>query len=75
MASQVALRNCSQQVREKPGYIGVSTEKKKVAKHEKIIANHKNQASQVKDLSAFLYGKIQDSGLIEIIPLMCILAI
>ena len=36
-ASQIALRNCSKEVREKPGYIGVFTGKnKKVKKTQKI---------------------------------------
>ena len=40
-ASQIALRNCSKEVREEPGYIGVFVGGKKyVAEHRKIIANH-----------------------------------
>lgn len=35
---------------------------------QKIPAHHKEQTSQVDDFSAFLYRKVQGSGLIEIIP-------
>ena len=47
-ASQVALRNCSKEAREEPGYIGVFAEKQTnkqknphVVKHQKSTANHK----------------------------------
>ena len=46
-ASQLAVRDCSE---EKPGYIGVFAENKikaHIIKHKKITANHKSQASQV----------------------------
>ena len=39
--SQTALRNCSEEIREEPVYIGVFTGKKNVVKHQKITANHK----------------------------------
>ena len=40
-------------------------------KYKKITTNHKEQISQVDDFST-LYGKIQDSGVIEIFPEICI---
>ena len=55
-AFQIALRECSKKVREKPGYIAVFAEEKKkhVFKHHKITANHKNKTFHVNDFSAFL---------------------
>ena len=41
-------------------------EKKKVIKHQKISGKHRKQASQVND--CLFIGKMQESGLIEIIP-------
>ena len=64
-ASQIALRDCSEEVREEPRYIGVfaekeqKTNKKTPGSQSKDYCSHKqtnkNQASQVKDFSAFLY--------------------
>ena len=45
----MALRDCSKEVREEPGYIRVFVEKqtkkqtKHVVQHQKITANHKNR--------------------------------
>ena len=44
--------------------------------HQTITANHKKQVSQVNDFSAFfIFGKMQESGLVEIISLICTLTI
>ena len=44
--------------------------------HQTITANHKKQVSQVNDFSAFfIFGKMQESGLVEIISLICALTI
>jgi len=52
----MALRSCSKEVREEPGYIGGFVRKKKnVVEHPKITANHEKQTFQVKDFSASLY--------------------
>ena len=45
-ASQIALRSCSKEVREEPGFIGVFAGKKQnrtkhVVEHQKSTANHK----------------------------------
>ena len=57
-ASQIALRICSKEVREEPGYIGAFAERQKqrnhVVEHQKMTANHKKQISQINDFSAFL---------------------
>ena len=54
-ASQIALRNYSEEVREEPGYIGEFLLKNRVDEHEKITANHKKRTSQVSDFRAFLH--------------------
>lgn len=49
-----ALRNCFKEVKEEPGYIAVSSKKKKkrIAEHQNITANHKNK--YLNDFSALL---------------------
>lgn len=55
-ASQIFLRDCSKEVREKPGYIGAfAGEKNHVVEHQMITANHKNQTSQVNDFLVPFY--------------------
>lgn len=56
-ASQIALRNCSEEVEEKPIYIykydlGREDWEIHVVKHEKMTANHKEETSH--NFSAFL---------------------
>ena len=51
--SQMALRSCSEEIREEPGNTGVFAETKNVVEDYKITANHKKQASQVNDFSDF----------------------
>ena len=43
--SQVGLRNCSEEVREKPGFVGVFFwgKARGVVEHEKNTGNHKNR--------------------------------
>ena len=53
-ASQIALRDCSEEEREEPGYTGVFAEKKHLIRYEESTANHKNQTSQVDACRAFL---------------------
>ena len=63
---QIALRNCSRKVREKPGYLGVFT-KKGVVDYLKIIANHKKQTSQVNDFRVLLYmGRCKSLGSLKL---------
>ena len=38
-ASQIALRNCFEEVREEPGYIGFFAEERHVVKHKTITVN------------------------------------
>ena len=69
-ASQTALRDCSKEVREEPGYIGVFAGKQNktehVVEHQKITANHKELTSQVNDFSAFLcMGKCKSLSLLK----------
>lgn len=50
-ASQIALRNCSKEVREEPEYMGVYAErekkkKKHIVEHQKYIASHKRVISK-----------------------------
>lgn len=46
IASQIALRNCSKEVREELTYVGVLTGRRE-NNDQKITANHKKQTSQV----------------------------
>ena len=48
--SQVGLRNCSEEVREKPGFVGVFFwgKARGIVEHEKNTVNHKKQTSEVK---------------------------
>ena len=50
-------------------------ENKHVVEYQNTTTNHKNsQTSQVNYFCCFsLYGRMQESGIIEIIPLICIL--
>ena len=66
-----SLSDSSEEVREESGYIGVFLLKKQTLSWtSKIIANHKEQTTQFNDFSYFLlYGKVQESGVIEITAL------
>ena len=70
-ASQTALRDCSKEVREEQGCIGVFAENKQtnkhVVEHPKITANHKKQTTQVNDFSAFLcMGRYKSLGSLKL---------
>ena len=55
-AFQLALRNCSKEVKEEPGYSGIFTGRKKkthAVKHQKITAGHKNRHLKLKILVFF----------------------
>ena len=54
--SQVGLRNCSEEVREKPGFVGVFFwgKARGVVEHEKNTGNHKKQMSETNDFCSFL---------------------
>ena len=85
IVSLKSLRNCPKEVKEESEYIGTfvgrktkqNKTKSRVVKQQKITVNHtKNQTFQVDDFLCFsLLGKMQESGLIEMIPLICILTI
>ena len=51
--AQRALRDCSKEAREEPGYIGVFAGKKTVVEHQKITANHKNMHLKLMILALF----------------------
>ena len=72
-ASQRTLQNCSKEGREEPEYrVFAEGDKKYIVKYQKITTNHKNRhLSGTNDFS----GKMQESGLTEIIPLIYILTI
>ena len=56
-----ALRNCSEEVREEPGYIGVFAVKTKWSEHQKITVN--DQTPQVNEFSTFLHmGRCKSLG-------------
>ena len=74
-AFQITLRNCSKEV--KGGariYRSFATKGRVVGNVKRILLIKENQVSQ--GLQRFsVYGKIQESGLTEIIPLICTSAI
>ena len=63
-ASQIALRNCSERVREEPGYIGVLQQKPGSWNIKRLLLLIKeNQISQVNECSAFLcMGRCKSLG-------------
>ena len=69
-ASQVALRNCSKEVREEECSIGDFPGKNKIKTifhHPEITANHKNQISQINDFHAFLcIGRCKSLGSLKL---------
>ena len=72
-SSKIALRNCSEDVEEKPEYIVLGeTDKTKPPGSEIFKDYHllgKSETSQVTEFSAFLlFRKMEESGLIDIIP-------
>ena len=80
--SQITLRDCSKEVREESGYMGVFTGKKQkqniahIVELKRITVNHKKQTSQVNNFSAFVcMRKMQESGFIEMILLIWFLNI
>ena len=59
IASQIALRNCSKEVREELAYVGVLTGRRE-NNDQKITANHKKQTSQVLILvPLYLWGNAE----------------
>ena len=58
---------------EKPGYIEVLQQRAGSLNIKRLLLTKESQISQVKEFSAFSeYGKIGESGLTEIMPLICI---
>ena len=75
-ASQIALRDCSVEARGRPGYMSFCNKDQVVRTSKESLLIKENQISQVKEFSSFsMYGKMQESGLTEIIPLICTSAI
>ena len=79
-ASQIALRDCLKELREEPGYIGVfaknknKQQQKQVVKAKDFCQLKGKQTSQCNEFNIFLcVGRCQESGLIQIIPLICTL--
>ena len=74
--SQTAQRNSFKEVREETGDVRIFAGEKKKSQPSKITANNKKQTSQVNGFKCFsLYGKMQESGLTEISPLIFIITI
>ena len=76
------MRDCSEGVREEPAHIGVFAKTKTETKHpgsmniKRLLLIKEKQTFHVNEFSRFLcMGKMQESGLIEIIPLVCTLTI
>lgn len=63
-ASQIALRDCSEEVREEPGHIRIFATKARQQEHQKIPVKE-NQASLVNDVVLFYVCEDEKSGLIE----------
>lgn len=65
--SLLALKDCSEEVRREPGYIGVFATKTQNIK--RLLLIKENQTSRVNEFP--VYGKMEESGFTEIFPLMC----
>ena len=61
--------------REEPAYTEVLQQRTRSRNIKRLFLIKGNQISQVKEFSTCLYGKLQESGPIEIIPFICISAI
>ena len=62
-ASQVVLRDCSEEVREKPGYIGVLQQRPGSRNMRRLLLTKENQKSQVNEFSTFLrMGRCKSLG-------------
>ena len=70
------LRDCSDEIKEEPGYIGVLQQRPGSQNIKISLLVKENQVSQLRNLALlyYVYGKMQKSGLSEIIPLICTLA-
>ena len=76
LTSPMALRNCSKEISEEPGYIGVFVGERNVVKLQNTTVNYQKKYPTSQGLQCFfMYGKMEVTGLIEIIPLICILTI
>ena len=78
--SQLALRDCSEEVREQPGYIGILNLKPGRWNIERLPLMKETRHLKLMNLVFFyvleeLFYVLPESGLMEIIPLICILAI
>ena len=76
-ASQIDLRDYSKEVRQEPAYVGVFTKDPGSRNIERLLLIKENQTTQVNECSStFLCGsRCESPGLIETIPLICILTI
>ena len=74
METQLALRDWSEEVGEEPPFFW--QQRPSSQNIERLPFNKENQTSQVNGFKGFsVYGKMQESGLIEIIPLIWTVAI
>ena len=78
--SQLALRDCSEEVREQSGYIGILNLKPGRWNIERLPLMKETRHPKLMNLVFFyvleeLFYVLQEYGLMEIIPLICILAI
>ena len=61
-----ALRGCSEEVREKPGYVGVLQQKPRSQNIKRLLLIEENQKFQVNDFRAFLYmGRCKSLGALK----------
>ena len=75
-ALQTALRSSSKERKEEPGYMGDFAGKKNVLKNQKITATQKKPRHlKLVILVLSMYKKMQESGVIEMTPSMCVLTI
>ena len=75
--SQLALRDCSEEVREQPGYIGILNLKPGRWNIERLPLMKETRHLKLMNFVFFyvleeLFYVLPESGLMEIIPLICI---
>ena len=66
-ASQMALTDCSKEVREEPGYIGVFQQSSGSQNIKRLLLIKENQTSQVKEFSTlFCRGRCKSLGSLKL---------
>ena len=67
-ASHIILRDCSEETKGRPGHIGVSPQRAGGSNVKRLLLI--SETRYLKEFSAFLYVKMQESALTEILPLI-----